>query len=224
MELNRKIQVHMLPTEDKTGIFGLISNGTEILQCSIISKIRVPGKSLSNGYHLYFTIDEEIKEEHWCIDTVTKSIYQLHKFTANDLRKRSLKIIATTDTRLGVTDFRVSPVYNFIALPQPSQAFIEKYCEAGGIDEVLIEYEEYDNGMSALDISDDCPYNYPTRLKVNSHNEITIHPIKDSWNREELIGNGTNGLDNFLMNSVIYTQEQRELVMQVIYEWTEESL
>ena len=25
------------------------------------------------------------------------------------------------------------------------------------------------------------------RLKVNSHNEITIHPIKDSWNKEELM-------------------------------------
>jgi len=23
--------------------------------------------------------------------------------------------------------------------------------------------------------------------RVNSHNEITIHPIKDSWNREEVI-------------------------------------
>jgi len=62
------------------------------------------------------------------------------------------------------------------------------------------------------------------RLKVNSHNEITIHPIKDSWNKEELIGNGIDSLDNFLMNSVIYTQEQRELVMQVIYEWTEKNL
>ena len=25
------------------------------------------------------------------------------------------------------------------------------------------------------------------RPKINSHNEITIHPIKDSWTREEVI-------------------------------------
>jgi hypothetical protein len=35
-------------------------------------------------------------------------------------------VIGTTDESLG--------------LPKPSQAFIEKYCKVGGIDEVLIEY------------------------------------------------------------------------------------
>lgn len=77
-----------------------------------------------------------------------------------------------------VWDTRIS----IINLPQPSKAFIEKYCKLGGIDEVMIEYEERQEFESA----DDYTYGCGIEPKVNSHNEITIHPIKNSWNREEV--------------------------------------
>jgi len=60
-------------------------------------------------------------------------------------------------------------------LPQPSKVFIKKYVEAGGIDEVMVDYIEYSDSQTFHIIP-----------KVNSHNEIIIHPIKDSYTREEV--------------------------------------
>jgi len=217
---NKRAKVTMLPTEDKSNIVKLNSG-------NILYNYREPVKAWKPHYtnqHLYFTIDKKPKEGEWCINP--KGLPDIFGFDYRAVYTREeilkcKKIISTTDTKLGVTDFRVSPVHNFIDLPQPSQAFIEKYCKVGGIWEVLVEYThpsiisyKGENGVHKI----------ASKPKVNSHNEITIHPIKDNWNKEELIGNGIDSLDNFLMNSVIYTQEQRELVMQVIYEWTEKNL
>jgi len=67
-----------------------------------------------------------------------------------------------------------------LGLPHPSKSFIEKYCKLGGINEVNVEYEidiilEYSSGTTPS-----------TFLKVNLHNEIAIHPIKDSWSKDEV--------------------------------------
>lgn len=120
--------------------------------------------------HLYLTIDEEIKVGNYIIDD--NGVFGPWEAGDVMIGKHKGVIVSTTDESLG--------------LPQPTKSFVEAYVKAGGIDEVMIEYEEYDNGMSALDISDDYPYKYPTRIKVDSHNTITIHPIKNSWNLEEL--------------------------------------
>ena len=200
MELNRKIQVHMLPTEDKTGIFGLILNGTEILQCSIISKIRVPGKSLSNGYHLYFTSDEKIKDGDNIISLNGGENGEHLLAVARNIRyhKTCRKIIGTTDTKLNFNKSKtfkdVSPVTKVVTfdtvvltklLPQPPKSFIEAFCKAGGIKKVIVEYEEkYIEPPS--NIHSNRGY-FITQPKVNSQNEITIHPIKNSWDREEVI-------------------------------------
>ena len=217
MKENREIQIHMLPTEDESNIVKLNSG-------NILYNYREPVKAQKPHYtnqYLYITTDEKVKDGDWYYSTFphNRGVNQRKGNWRTCFNER--KIIATTDTKLGVTDLRVSPVHNFIDLPQPSQAFIEKYCKVGGIWEVLVEYThpsiisyKGENGVHKI----------ASKPKVNSHNEITIHPIKDNWNKEELIGNGIDSLDNFLMNSVIYTQEQRELVMQVIYEWTEKNL
>lgn len=106
------------------------------------------------------------------------------------------EVLATTDTKLKVISTccegtgydkrsrcRICDGTGTQSLPQPSQAFIEKYCKVGGIDEVLVEYETI-----FLPI-DELPSNqkHVMILKVNSNNEIIIHPIKNSWSREEVI-------------------------------------
>lgn len=144
--------------------------------------------------HLYFTTDEEIKEGDWFIqihqgnktivlcDKQNKNVVNTHQ---SQLLK-AFKIIATTDTKLkigGGTGRREDGIS--ILLPQPSQAFIEKYCKVGGIDGVLVEYEnKYIEPPSSMHSNRG---HFELQLKVNSHNEITIHPIKDSWTREEVI-------------------------------------
>ena len=139
---NKRAKVTMLPTEDKSNIVKLNSG-------NILYNYREPVKAWKPHYtnqHLYFTIDKKPKEGEWCINP--KGLPDIFGFDYRAVYTREeilkcKKIISTTDTKLGVTDLRVSPVHNFIDLPQPSQAFIEKYCKVGGIENILVEYEEY---------------------------------------------------------------------------------
>lgn len=144
--------------------------------------------------HLYITTDEEIKEGDWVMFNNqfeqagrVESQLQYHAFK---------KIIATTDKALNKLVEGINGISNEEYLPQPSKAFIEKYCKAGGIDEVMVEYTTdelrcYKCGKSetnCINTSKNCIgyFEDNNKPKVNSHNEITIHPIKNSWNREEV--------------------------------------
>ena len=187
METNRKrTQVIRLATEDTTPIMvcnkykkddKLLPDG----DVEYLSSAYNNEELVTDGYiyhHLYFLNDEEIKEgDHWInLDTNT-----IHNGNLFELANRALsckKIIATTDTAL------IYPVNKCPWLPQPSQAFIEKYCKLGGIDEVLVEYER---SMESMQLNVDTKGEVSSwYLKVDSHNQITIHAIKDSWTREEV--------------------------------------
>lgn len=158
--------------------------------------------------NLYFTADEEIKEGDWFYNNRSNRVHQCIKYynenviATNDEDydvcnvEFSFKIIATTDKSLYQYAMHSEGKVK-IDLPQPSQAFIEKYCKLGGIDEVDVEYtcnkckgtKEIDTGMGILECKH-CYYKHNSEypdLKTDSHNTITIHPIKDSWNKEELI-------------------------------------
>ena len=68
-------------------------------------------------------------------------------------------------------------------LPKPSQSFIEKYIEKYNkgeqITDVLVEYWAH---------TEEHP-----QLKINpKDNTITIKPVKDSWNREEVVQLASN--------------------------------
>jgi len=155
--------------------------------------------------HLYITSNDEIKEGDWVYNIVQKTYFKADKnfmkIVGNTLTTNK-KIIATTDKSLttyvedkdNLYDPRsktgFEPYYKL--LPQPNKAFIEEYCELGGIDEVIVEYEfnfeltSFTNKMNP-DKGWEKWSNKEYVLKVNSQNEITIHPIKDTWTREELI-------------------------------------
>jgi hypothetical protein len=88
----------------------------------------------SQPQNLYFTVDEEIKEGDWFLyikkdgTAMFPSKFNASKDTLKDGNDR--KIIASTDPKL-IAD----------GVAQPTQAFIEAYCKQGGIDRVLVEYE-----------------------------------------------------------------------------------
>ena len=94
---------------------------------------------------------------------------------------KSLKVVNDFDTGRGI-------LRETKTLPQPSQAFIKKYCEVGGIDEVLIEYESTcdvkrgDCCCSQQDIDCQC---YSLKPKIDSYNTITIHPIEPKLYTQE---------------------------------------
>ena len=156
MEANRKrVQVHMLPTEDKTSQIHLEKDTKELVYSLHNLYYR------ANNYqtqHLYFTTDEEIKEGDWMMNLNGDTIYQ-HFGNGGDFEQWN-KIIATTDPEL--------------ELPQPSQAFIKAYCEQGGIEYVDVEYEYH----KVWDKRTEELLEKYLLLKVDPvHNTITTHRI-----------------------------------------------
>ena len=132
--------------------------------------------------HLYFTSDEEIKEGDWILDTITGRIAQNINTCIKKFNDAIKKIIASTDTSLG--------------LPQPSTAFIEKYiseCNKGNIIErVMVEYLKIHVGWEPDYSFEDegiegSKETYQFIPKVSKDNTITISKVKDNWNRNEVI-------------------------------------
>ena len=189
-----KCNVVMLPTKNESSLWINCENKLKIH----IKDRMCPGKQ--EFQYLYFTSNEEIKEDDWCIDKynqlgqikkntgdITKYKYPLvFKFfgtrTTNIEGHICKKIIATTD-ELYLSE--LFPVDNEIhsltsRLPQPSQQFIEKYIEeynkGNQIVDVLVEITD-----SYLEVD------YTSKLKLDSQNQITIRKQKDSWSREEVI-------------------------------------
>lgn len=178
METKRqKCRVIMLPTEDKpTNGLQPISNYSKPLNkgnirvCSSGAEARRMVELGCQAYHLYIISEDKIDSNnndiYMYIDLQGRALFPVtptaDAYTSHDAIDR--KIIASTDSTLG--------------LPKPSKAFIEKYCKVGGIDEIDVEYFLQDIFLKPRQKEYWCP-------AVNN-GEITIHPIKDSWNREEV--------------------------------------
>lgn len=180
--IKQKAQVIILSTPYKSNIW--FRNGKLEYNCSKSKKI--------NPHDLYIVSDEEIKEGDWVLNISSNEFYQCNDISKSNQYKHNKKIIATTDTSLTILE-DIGDNSGFgveVELPQPSQEFIEKYIK------------EYNKGNIILNILVQMTYdiqkeddgfdigqrrvNY--RVKINSKdNTITIHPIKDSWNREEVI-------------------------------------
>jgi len=157
--------------------------------------------------HLYFISDEEIKKGDKVYHLPSKEIGEVLEVKDKTLfiqypseqvicvKYNCKKIIATTDKLLtcnGVKREGESCTYNNnckfpkCQLPRPSNEFLKKFCELGGINKVLIEYTKYQE------------YNMPYKmsLKIAPDNTITCKPISKShselwddafrvlWNRD----------------------------------------
>ena len=164
--------------------------------------------------HLYILSDDEIKEGDWYLCTRNNLAFPASKFHKQLPTDR--KIIATTDKFLkiecqGCRFHRNSNdvIYTCSCqqLPQPSQAFIEKYIEeynkGNVIEEVMVEYEFPPfAGIEML----------PQQLKISKDNTITIRRIKDSWSKEEILDKIKE-----LSNQSFTTWKER-------FDWLEENL
>lgn len=224
---NEKAQIHMTPEGH------MYKSVEEFIQASQAYK----------SYHLYITSDDEIKEGDWCLNLKNNHIFQASYTDANNINSTDTaydkynsckKIIATTNIHLGWTnigqDERGNTLGNYITkgngallnsydLPQPSQAFIEKYVEEYNKDniitDVLVEYEGIETCPNntwknagtmelALISVNDLEYPYRNKLKVNpKDNTITIKKVKDSWSRKEV--------ENKLWEIRTFYQETKDL-------------
>jgi len=195
MSTLKKHKVVMLPTNEKASTIWKTTSG-QLIHTHVSGEY----KEKYQPQHLYILSDEEIKIGDWGIGHA-KGIngigtgYYVFKHDnsniakVNALAEGSKKIIATTDTSLWEHDDTVPYPKTKPALPQPSQAFIEKYVEEYNkgniITKVIVEYEsvEYCRPMPMVHQK-----YYISKVKINpKDNTITIKKVKDSWSREEVI-------------------------------------
>lgn len=171
--IKEKCEVVILPTKDKKSrlIYSDAYHGTRNILVYLDKKsCRNDRKHhLRKRFHLYVLSNEKIKKGDYYIDDINevrKSITSDKEYWES--RPNYKKIIATTDKSLNL--YQIPE--NFI------RHYINKYNQGNIITEVLVEYN-YLGGLGGQ-------YQIK-KLKVNPDNTITIHPVKDSWNREEVI-------------------------------------
>lgn len=123
--------------------------------------------------HLYICLDNKdyqisdkvIRNDYYnpmSIHTLLDELEVIYADAENVLRthREDLRIVASTDKSLG--------------LPGLSQGFIKKYCELGGINEVMVEFLTInENGID--------------HAYCNTKDEIKISKIKDTWSKQEVI-------------------------------------
>lgn len=193
MKQYEKAQVTMLPhSSPNTTITKYLPN-----TLSINNDILAP----HTNQHLYITSADKIEDGDWVLmfddfgNLFLCAEPQQYLIAAgHHLNKGLRKITATTDSSLK----RIVGIGTFAPLPQPSQQFVEQYIESYNkgeiIDEVLVEYDcktIQPYPRSGRDCGGNEIYEYIENLVISQDNtiNITIKPIKDSWNREEVIAN-----------------------------------
>ena len=109
--------IYILPTDKPTGIF---KSGDNLL-FSIMNKVR----TTHEGFHIYITSDEEIKEGKWCYNSINNNIY---KKEIDKLRfAYEYKIILTPDQSLdGIQEIDDEFLEWFIKNPSCEKVEIRK--------------------------------------------------------------------------------------------------
>lgn len=207
MKKYEKCKVVMLPTEKAIGSSIGFNNSGQKLTYYPDKHVNI----LDVPQHLYFLSDEHITKcpvYSWFYNEKTKKVVQ--KLTNNYENHFEdhwyKKIIATTDSSLN--------------LPRPSNEFIKAYCDKGGINEVLIEYVCKTIPTPGRELHGTQIY----VLKVADDNTITIKPIKDSWNREEVIELLSKAISNHCMLSISdqpYNEKEKD---ELIDNWISKNL
>ena len=186
MEQFKRAQVVKITTTNKENALKGYNDNSLIFKHTANYKTIDAEEGFTKFFHLYIVVQEEIKEGDWFVRDFDNVIIKANS-NSDHKEYNCKKIIASTDTSCNyiIHDDTVPyPKGSQVRLPQPSQQFIDKYIESYNIGniitDVLVEYEYL------LDDNTVIPY---WKLKVNpKDNTITIKKLKDSWNREEVIG------------------------------------
>jgi hypothetical protein len=183
--MKKRAKVHLLPTDKTDGT--LWKTTSEQL---IHTHVSGEYKEKYQPFNLYITTDDEIKKGDYFYNNIDDEVYgpaEGHEI----LKDHDFKVIATTDPKLHSTrlkDCPINPEDNMVSVrgvSKPPKSFIEEYCKAGGIDEVNVEYGLFHDG-NFKDDDETHAFKAIRKPRVNLHNEIIIHPVKDSWTVEDL--------------------------------------
>ncbi|MGK2864670.1 MAG: hypothetical protein ACSLE0_22260 [Chitinophagaceae bacterium] len=204
--MKQEVQVNILPTKDKSHL-QLRTNKSGSIK--LIYYKHSLGCISRVNQHLYFTTDEEIKEDDWGIGFAVGIKKQdgtrvgrghflfKHDGTSigklNAICEGSRKIVATTDkslklpcTCLGMQDKVkcnwMCKTHRDYMLPQIPQQFIEEYIKQGGINKVIVEYEKksYSNRFNSVDETGiKKTWGTDLQIKTDSNNCVIVHLIEE---------------------------------------------
>lgn len=199
-----KVKVHLIPTD---GNSHLTMRETDSLLIHHINKINNREFEHLRAMHLYFTIDEKPSDGDFYI--CPENLLRRCK-TSFQIGGR--KVIASTSEFLGV--HLIPTLFQTYYCQGPVESVILQYNPNDITEEIKIDYLSTEASLSiSSGISDD----EPIEFTQNSQ------PEEPTYTSTDLIGNGEGSLDDFLLNSPDYTQEERELVMDVISSWIEKN-
>lgn len=184
----KKCQIVMLPTEKAEDCIIITHNKFAKYGKGYFAQDYLSSWG-AKSYHLYFLSDEEINKGDYHI---YRGVVRQYPYDTPWSEKG--KIIATTDKSIQSLKFEGTRFESFSSIlvgvkAKPSQAFLEvfvkEYNKGNIIKEVMVEYEIDEDTSKGYIIGKGQPC--IEFIKVNSKdNTITIKPIKDSWNRQEV--------------------------------------
>lgn len=207
----KRAKVVMLPTNEVNGDFSkervypcILQYGFKDQERLVFAKSNI--KTPTIQHHLYIISNDEIKEGDVWFNKDDQSINTGINWSFANNAPSCNKVIATTNESLKLKKYNSfnSCCRNkeecHCSLPQLSQSFVIKYVEkynAGQpIVDIMVECNQY-FGDKLISSKEDYEFyirhgsysetnKWKEKLKVDKNNCITIKPVKDSWNREEV--------------------------------------
>lgn len=181
--MKKGVEVVMLPTDNKTNI-AIIGKNLIYSDCAFSNHEGL----LCQYANLYGVTNEEINEGDNIIEKTGLGYMQPTIATKENMAVkehiiRCKKIIVTNNKDLKIKTASWMGVDGvsknmYKPLPEFPQEFIEEYCDEGGIDNILLEY------------NDNPPNGYTTEnfLKLNSDNTVIVHRIEEKrYSLEEIM-------------------------------------
>lgn len=175
-----------------------------ILKDMVVGGYKVNNSSDNYQYHtknfipkdIYILSDEEVKKGDWILTGPLSIPMKVTTKTIDKGTNGFIKIIATTNKSIReiVTDKSGETSYPY---PTVSSEFIKKFCEFGGMDEVMVEYEKYCTHLPCYDYPEGL---FDYKLKVMPDNTINILTNSEAPNEPNKNVNDEKDLYDSLCN------------------------
>ena len=204
----KEIQIHRIGTDEDSGLYKADKGRAILTRPDLFTK-----KDWTSQY-IYATVSQEvepIKDGDWFYNIKSNNVF--HNDSGETIPKSDteFKIIATTDKKLitgrklmpdntifdpdsdwdlkyGVkSGFGLQRIQRDEKIPQFQQSFIKEYCDKGGIDKALADYDIINlEIIQKFERKEKITCDY--ELKVNSDNTIIIYPLEEKmYSKAEVI-------------------------------------
>ena len=151
--MEKLVDILMLPTNTKTSVLKVYSDVNKVLYNLRYNAEK--NDDYKEYQHLYLLSNEEVKEGDFCMSFPEQlNPNNIHICIDIDCKLHNCKkIIASTDMSLG--------------LPKPSNKFLKKFCELGGVPTCAVKYDYIH--------TDFAPNGFETFLKITSDNTVVTN-------------------------------------------------